>query len=123
MRLAHPVMPFLTETIWQQTAPMVGKLNQDKTIINAAYPVASDFDADADAEKDIAFIKDFATTVRNLRAEMKVAPSVTLAPMMRGASDAEKTCAQENFIFMKDLANITSHSLLVTVAVYLSSLC
>ena len=106
MRLAHPVMPFLTETIWQQTAPMVGKLNQDKTIINAAYPVASDFDADADAEKDIAFIKDFATTVRNLRAEMKVAPSVTLAPMMRGASDAEKTCAQENFIFMKDLANI-----------------
>lgn len=51
MRLAHPVMPFLTETIWQQTAPMVGKLNQDKTIINAAYPVASDFDADADAEK------------------------------------------------------------------------
>lgn len=37
---------------------------------------------------------------------MKVAPSVTLAPMMRGASDAEKTCAQENFIFMKDLANI-----------------
>ena len=37
---------------------------------------------------------------------MKVAPSVTLAPMMRGASDAEKTCAEANFIFMKDLANI-----------------
>ena len=106
MRMAHPVMPFLTETIWAQTAPMVGKMTESKTIINAPYPLESDFDEDAQAEADINFIKDFATTVRNLRAEMKVAPSVTLAPMMRGASDAEKACAENNFIFMKNLANI-----------------
>ncbi|MGN0893929.1 MAG: class I tRNA ligase family protein, partial [Succinivibrio sp.] len=106
MRMAHPVMPFLTETIWQQTAPLIGKLNQSKTIINAPYPVIDDFDNDSKAEADVAFIKDFATTVRNLRAEMKVAPSVTLAPMMRGASAEEINCALDNFIFMQNLANI-----------------
>jgi len=106
MRMAHPVMPFLTETIWQQTAPMIGKLNADKTIITAKFPVVEDFDNDDKAEADIAFIQEVSTVIRNLRAEMKVAPSVTLAPMMRGASDAEKKCASDNFIFMQNLANI-----------------
>lgn len=106
MRMAHPVMPFLTETIWQQTAPMIGKLNEDKTIITAKFPVAEDFDNDDKAESDIAFIQEVSTVIRNLRAEMKVAPSVTLAPMMRGASDDEKKCASDNFIFMQNLANI-----------------
>ena len=106
MRLAHPVMPFLTETIWQQTAPMIGKLNSDKTIITAKFPVAEDFDNDDKAEADISFIQEVSTIIRNLRAEMKVAPSVTLAPMMRGANENEKKCAIDNFIFMQNLANI-----------------
>ena len=106
MRLVHPVMPFLTQTIWLQTAPMIGKLNEQKTIINAAFPQETDFDEDKKAEADINFIKDVATTIRNLRAEMKVSPSVKLAPMMRGASAVEQACAQDNFAFMENLANI-----------------
>ncbi len=106
MRLAHPVMPFLTETIWQQTAPMLGCMNEQKTIMTKAYPQPSDFAIDDQAEEQIAFIKDFATTVRNLRAEMKVGPSTTLAPFMRGASEAERKCCEDNFIYIKNLANI-----------------
>lgn len=106
MRLIHPVMPFLSETIWQQTAPLVGKMTASGTIINAAFPVENDFDDDKNALEDIAFIKEFATTVRNLRAEMKVAPSVKLAPMMRGANENEIRCATDNFMFIENLANI-----------------
>lgn len=106
MRLIHPVMPFLSETIWQQTAPLVGKMTQSGTIINASFPVEDDFDDDKNALDDIAFIKEFATTVRNLRAEMKVAPSVKLAPMMRGANENEIRCATDNFMFIENLANI-----------------
>ena len=106
MRLIHPVMPFLSETIWQQTAPLVGKMTQSGTIINAAFPVEDDFDDDKNALDDIEFIKEFATTVRNLRAEMKVAPSVKLAPMMRGANENEIRCATDNFMFIENLANI-----------------
>src|SRR5574344_2924979 len=106
MRMAHPVMPFLTETIWKQTAPMVGKMSEQGTIINAKFPVIEEFDEDTDAEKAVTFIQEFSTTVRNLRAEMKVAPNVVLAPMMRGATASEKACATDNFIFMQNLANI-----------------
>ena len=106
MRLAHPVMPFLTETIWAQTAPMVGKSNAENTIMVAPFPNSADFDVDAQAEAQIEYIKDFATTVRNLRAEMKVGPSVILAPIMRGANEQEQECAQKNFIYIKNLANI-----------------
>ena len=107
MRLAHPVMPFLTETIWQQTAVMLGRMNQTGTIMTAPYPVQSDFAEDSTAEADVEFIKDFATTVRNLRAEMKVAPNVTLNPMLRGANGDEQRCATEHFRYLKDLANIS----------------
>ena len=106
MRLAHPVMPFLTETIWEQTAPMVSKTNAAHTIMVAPFPKESDYEIDEEAETQIAFIKDFATTVRNLRAEMKVGPSVTLTPFMRGASASEKECAEKNFLYIKNLANI-----------------
>ena len=107
MRLAHPVMPFLTETIWQQTAAMLGRMNQDKTIMTAPYPEESDFADDSAAEADVDFIKDFATTVRNLRAEMKVAPNVTLNPMLRGANQDEQRCATEHFEYLRNLANIS----------------
>ncbi len=106
MRLAHPVMPFLTESIWKQTAPMVSKMTEDGFIIKAPFPCEDDFADCPKAEEEISFIQEVSTVIRNLRAEMKVAPSVTLAPMMRGCSEAEIACAENNFIFMQNLANI-----------------
>ena len=50
MRLAHPVMPFLTETIWEQTAPMVSKTNAAHTIMVAPFPKESDYEIDEEAE-------------------------------------------------------------------------
>ncbi|MCR5537493.1 MAG: valine--tRNA ligase [Succinivibrio sp.] len=107
MRLAHPVMPFLTETIWTQTKTLLGE-EVGEGIMTAAYPEAAEFNLDAKAEADIQFIEDFATTVRNLRAEMKVAPNVVLSPMLRGANDDEVRCCTAHFAYLKDLANITA---------------
>ena len=106
MRLAHPVIPFLTETIWQQAASRLGRFNADKDIITAKFPVAEEFSIDHDAEKDIAWIKDFINTVRNLRAEMKVAPNVRLSPVLRGAGSLEKRCVTEHYEYLENLANI-----------------
>ena len=108
MRMAHPVMPFLTETIWQKTAPIIGKMNDSGTIINAAYPQASEWEKDIKAEEEINFIKEFVTVVRNLRAEMKIVPSTVIAPIFRGASDLEEECIRKNFSFVKNLTNIES---------------
>ena len=84
LRLAHPVIPFITETIWQQTAPMLGRMNEQKTIMLAPFPKSEELPQDEDAERAIAWIQSFTTGVRNLRAEMKASPNTTLTVMLRG---------------------------------------
>lgn len=106
LRMAHPVIPFITETIWQQCAPLLNRMNNEKTIMVAPYPKAEDYIFDANAEKDILWIKDFVTAVRNLRAEMKAGPAVKLAPIVRGASADEQRCAKENSRCLTLVANI-----------------
>ena len=106
LRMAHPVIPFITETIWRQTAPMLGRMNDDKSIMTAPYPCACDYKRDEDAEKAIAWIKDFITCVRNLRAEMKASPALTLQVMLRGAGDLEKNCVENHTSYLTLLSNI-----------------
>lgn len=106
LRLAHPVIPFITETIWQQTAPMLDRMNADKTIMTAPFPEAKDYARDEEAEKAIAWIKDFVTCVRNLRAEMKASPALTLAVMLRGVSNEEKEWAANYANYLTLLSNI-----------------
>ena len=72
----------------------------------APYPKAEDYVFDAAAEKDILWIKDFVTAVRNLRAEMKAGPGVKLAPIVRGASEDEQRCAKDNSRCLTLVANI-----------------
>lgn len=106
LRMAHPVIPFITETIWQQTAPMLDRMNADKTIMTAPYPVASDYRIDEQAENEIAWIKDFVTCVRNLRAEMKASPALTLSVMLRGAGNLEHECVEKHSSYLTLLSNI-----------------
>ena len=106
LRLAHPVIPFITEVIWQQTAPMLGRLNEQKTIMLAPFPQSSDFARDEEAEKAIAWIQDFTTGVRNLRAEMKANPNTTLSVMIRGAGALEHECVENHSHYLTLLSNI-----------------
>jgi valyl-tRNA synthetase len=71
LRLLHPVMPFITEEIWQ--AIYDGKPPQ-KSIALAAYPAADDRQIDLAAETQMAVLQDLIVNVRNLRAELKVEP-------------------------------------------------
>ena len=106
LRMAHPVIPFITETIWQQTAPMLDRMNADQTIMTAAYPCAGDYARDEEAEKAISWIRDFITCVRNLRAEMKASPAMTLSVMLRGAGDFERSCVENYSAYLTLLSNI-----------------
>src|SRR5246500_1621430 len=71
LRLLHPVMPFITEEIWQAlyegNAPF-------KSIALAAYPQADEKRFDLGAETEIAILQDLIVSVRNLRAELKIEP-------------------------------------------------
>ena len=76
LRLLHPVMPFITEELWQQLT--VNTPARPKSIALSEYPEADAEGGDADAERVIGILQDLISTVRNLRAEMNVSPKEEL---------------------------------------------
>jgi len=73
LRLLHPVMPFITEEIWQ--AMHEGK-PPFKTVALAPYPQADEKQFDFAAETEMAILQDLIVNIRNLRAELKVEPKL-----------------------------------------------
>ncbi|MCB5190093.1 valine--tRNA ligase [Methylobacillus arboreus] len=89
LRLAHPLMPFITEEIWQTVGPLSGRTGP--SIMLEAYPKAQPAKIDTDAESWVALLKQAVDACRSLRGEMGVSPA-TRVPLI-AAGDAEKLAA------------------------------
>ncbi|MGH8060268.1 MAG: valine--tRNA ligase, partial [Candidatus Entotheonellia bacterium] len=80
LRLMHPIIPFITEDLWQQM-PHVGE-----TIVKAPYPTVEPKWHDEEAERKFDFLKEVVTAIRNIRGSMKVPPSVHIRVYMKSQS-------------------------------------
>lgn len=72
LRLLHPIMPFITEEIWQKAAPMIGVTGD--TIMLAPFPELDESALNAEAENDINWLQQVVGSIRNIRSEMDVSP-------------------------------------------------
>ncbi|WP_291912720.1 valine--tRNA ligase [Limnohabitans sp.] len=76
MRLAHPIIPFITEELWQKVSVVAGRPGESVSI--AAYPVSQPERIDEAAEAHVAKLKTLVDACRNLRGEMNVSPSTRM---------------------------------------------
>ena len=106
LRLAHPIMPFLTEEIWQTLAPMIGIGGE--TIMLAPYPVPNPERINEQAEADMLGLQGLIGAVRNIRGEMGLGNARLLPVLLQNATDAEKAQIARIEPLFKALAKVES---------------
>ncbi|MEP1446242.1 MAG: valine--tRNA ligase [Paraglaciecola sp.] len=110
LRLMHPIMPFITETIWQDVSPLAHC--HSATIMNQAYPEYDASKVDATAMEDLEWVKGFVLSVRTIRGEMDIAPSKPLQVLLRNASSQDIRRLEENTMFLNAIAKLESVTVL-----------
>ena len=88
LRFTHPIMPYLTEQIWQTIAPLLGRKNTDSIVV-ADYPQTDDSQISEQTEADMAWLQELIASVRNIRGEMKLGNAVRLPVLLQNVSSDE----------------------------------
>jgi valyl-tRNA synthetase len=89
LRLLHPIMPYITEELWQRVASLAGKSGE--TIMLQPYPLPQADKVDTQAVQEIEWVKAFILGVRRIRAKMDIAPSKALPVLVQnGSADDEQ---------------------------------
>ena len=88
LRFSHPIMPYLTEQIWQTVAPLLGRKNTDSIVV-ADYPKTDDAQISEQVEADMAWLQELIASVRNIRGEMKLGNAVRLPVLLQNISSDE----------------------------------
>jgi valyl-tRNA synthetase len=101
-RALHPLMPFVTEEIWQRVAPLAGK--SGPTVMLAPYPQPADFPRDDQAEREIGWVQAVIRAVLQIRGEMNIPLSRRIPLLLHGASAQDKTHAEMFRPYLERLA-------------------
>ncbi|MGB4248424.1 MAG: class I tRNA ligase family protein, partial [Pseudohongiellaceae bacterium] len=108
LRLTHPLMPFITEEIWQRVAPLLDmKSDGDNvSLMNQSYPQVDESLIDVQAEADIEWVKGIILGIRNIRGEMDIAPGKAIPVLLRNCSAEDQRRLDENRLFLMKLAKL-----------------
>jgi valyl-tRNA synthetase len=104
LRLAHPIIPFITEELWQKVAPVAGRSGPSISI--AAYPVSEPERIDESSLAYVAKLKLLVDACRNLRGEMNVSPATRLPLFVVAQTEDEKVFLQTSAPVLQALAKL-----------------
>jgi valyl-tRNA synthetase len=106
LRLTHPLMPFITEEIWQRVAPLAG-ISAD-TIMLQPYPVADEAQIDMNALSEVNWIMAFILGVRRIRGEMNIAPGKPLHVLVQNGSASDQNSLTDSRVYLQKLGRLES---------------
>ncbi len=109
LRLLHPLMPFVTEEIWQQVAPRAN-ISGD-TVMLRPYPDAMG-DTDDEAVADIEWVRQFILGIRQIRGEMDISPGKSLPVLLLGADPIDRERANKHALLLARVGRVESITVL-----------
>lgn len=104
LRLIHPIMPFITEEIWQSIKGLAGVTGE--TIMLQPYPVVDESKVDQQAVAEIEWAKAFIVGIRTIRSEMDIKPSQVLDILLQNWTENDKALFANSEAFARFLAKI-----------------
>ncbi len=106
LRVAHPIIPFITETLWQRVSPLVGQPGE--TIMVQPFPQTVDLAVDPEADRAIAWLKGIVVAIRNIRGEMNIKPGQTIPLLLQGGDATDRQNLAQSETLLKRLGKIES---------------
>jgi len=106
MRLLHPIIPFITEEIWQKLKPMVN--NTSDSIMLAPFPIYDAGSVDEKVISDLTWIQNVITAIRNIRGELNISPSKPVNVLLKNWQSEDQRCLTSYDTFLSSLARLDS---------------
>ena len=108
LRLIHPLMPFVTEEIWQRVAPLAGKAGS--SIMLQPYPAPDPANEDAGAVEHMTWLKDLILAIRSVRGSLDLAPSRQIPVVLAGVGGAgrDRLADTEAKAYVRALARVAT---------------
>jgi len=110
MRLLHPMIPFVTEEIWQLLKPMIS--TSFESIMLASFPIFDESALDKKVDSDIAWIQSLITGVRNIKGELNISPSKPVKVLLKNTNQEDARCLNEYREFVSSLAKLETIEIL-----------
>ena len=107
-RLLHPVIPFITETLWQEVKPLLGL--KSESIMLSDYPKPDETLVCQTAYDEITWLQNVITTTRAMRSSLNVSPAKLMSVLILNASDLNKELLDKYKTYLEQLAKIEKYS-------------
>ena len=114
LRMLHPLMPFITEEIWQKAAPLLGIAS--KTIMLQDYPAQEAGVADPEIDREMEWVKGVIIGIRNIRGELNISPAKAIPVLLTKGSSSDQALLEKYRQFLIKLAKLDSAGWLADAA-------